>query len=364
MPINLSSQKSMTDEAGSIQSLAQLWAKKYISNLKVDDGESGQEHKSIEEIASKVGRTQTANQLLESLRYASAQSWAKTETLLAKQVQVHDIKPELIDPWQIAEDSRLLFEKALGVYTEQHAMREVELLLGNNSETLTIATALPTPGQLSVAIARDVGNMRHKYTVNNPLVLGFVSMQFHYSGQLLLDLLSPAEKALVGSYFKVIDDHIYMPLQRSYEAAAKHDFDSTQLKAVRSLLPISSEIAVNICDRVREIHPTYRCNTGALNEPVVRISSIRDVEMFQTYLCLCALEGDIESIKEELFPLCVMLYPPLKVSWRLVRTMLRLLGQEMGDRLPAEHMDIFRPYWQALWNMFDSDVLPDEHDPA
>ncbi|WP_156800380.1 hypothetical protein [Thalassoporum mexicanum] len=279
----------MTDQEGSIQSLAQIWAKKYVGKLKVESGEQSPDQRSIEEIASKVGRTQTANQLLESLRYASAQAWAKTETLLAKQVKLHDIKPELIDPWQIADDSRLLFEKSLAVYTEQHAMRSVELSSITNPDTATITTALPTPGQLSVAIAKDVGNMRHKYTATNPLVLGFVSMQFHHSGQLLLDLLSPAEKALVGSYFKVIDDHLYMPLQRSYEAAAKHEFDSPQLKAVRSLLPISSEIALQICDRVGESYPTYQCHTGALTDPAVLISSIRDVEMFQTYLCLCVL---------------------------------------------------------------------------
>ncbi|WP_156800379.1 hypothetical protein [Thalassoporum mexicanum] len=55
-----------------------------------------------------------------------------------------------------------------------------------------------------------------------------------------------------------------------------------------------------------------------------------------------------------------MLYPPLKVTWRLVRTMLRLLVEEMNNRLPAEDMDIFRPYWQALWKMFDAEILPDQ----
>jgi hypothetical protein len=40
------------------------------------------------------------------------------------------------------------------------------------------------------------------------------------------------------------------------------------------------------------------------------------------------LGGDIEVLQQELFPLCLMLYPTLNVSWELVRQMLHLMGRE------------------------------------
>jgi hypothetical protein len=208
-------------------------------------------------------------------------------------------------------------------------------------------------------ISKDVGRIRHKVTAKDPRVLGFVSMQFHYSGQILLDLLSPIEKATVGSYFKVIDDHLYMPLQRAYDAAADYSFYSPELLAVRELMPITSEISQTICEKAIATYPTYKCYGGQLQSPSVKTSSLRDVEMFQIYLCLCVLEGNISSIQEELFPLCVMLYPPLKVSWGLIRTMLRLLEQELSARLTPADMDLFRPYVKALWAMFSEEVLVD-----
>jgi hypothetical protein len=95
-----------------------------------------------------------------------------------------------------------------------------------------------------------------------------------------------------------------------------------------------------------------------LSSPQIRVSSLRDIEMFQVYLCLCVLEKSVSSIQQELFPLCVMLYPPLKVSWELVRTLLRLLNQEMHSHLDEQHISVFEPYLVSLNEMFGDDVLP------
>jgi hypothetical protein len=346
--------QQQTNHSDSVNSLAHLWARKYIQNLQSNADEAAPDNTDLLEVTAKSGRAHTVEKLNQALRFTSAQAWSKTETLLAQEVQRHSINTDLIDPWQVAQDSRLLFEKTLAVYIEQSPLDQIAAQTNNGS------LALPAPGRLSVVISQEVGKVRQKYTIGDPRVLGFVSMQFHYSGQMLLDLLSPLEKALVGSYFKVIDDHLYMPLQRSYEAAAAHDYNSPALIAVRQLLPLSSAIATSICQQVADMYPSYSCYNGILSAPAIKVSTIRDVEMFQVYLCLCVLEGNIDALKQELFPLCVMLYPPLKVSWALIRNMLRLLGKELGDRLPPEQMDAFRPYVRALWEMFSEEILPDK----
>ena len=313
-----------------VQSLAGIWAKKYVEKL------DSQDEQLFWEAKAPPMRRLTAEKLSQSLRTASSQAWAKTEILLAREIKRHGIDPELIDPWAIAQDSHRIYRKALAGYAEQ-----------------------APPQRLSVLIGSDVGRLRHKYTAQDPRVIGFVSMQFHYSGQILLQQLSASEQPLVNSYFKVIDDHLYMPLQRAYEAAAAHNEHSPTLRAVQQLLPVSSEIARSICQRVAQLYANYRCYSGVLPHPSVQISSIRDVEMFQIYLCVCVLEGSVAAIQQELFPLCVMLYPTLQVSWELVRQMLHLLGQEITHRLQQEHAKTFEPYFKVLWEMFSPAVLPE-----
>ncbi|UZQ53874.1 hypothetical protein OOK60_15465 [Trichothermofontia sichuanensis B231] len=75
------------------------------------------------------------------------------------------------------------------------------------------------------------------------------------------------------------------------------------------------------------------------------------------YLCLCLLEGSVAAVKEELFPLCVMLYPPLKVDWKLVQSMLRSLSRELHDRLEIESMARLLPYLEAVTEMFADEVV-------
>lgn len=305
----------------SISSLSKLWAKKYVQNL-------------VELDPLKSGRAERACQLLSSLRTASIQAWFKTENLLTRQVERHQIDPKLIDPWEISQDAHYIYKKALSAYSEN-----------------------VIPRRLSVLIASDLGCIRRKWTEVDPRVIGFVSMQFHYTGQQLLRELPVQEKLLICEYMKVIDDYLYMPLQRAYEAAAKYDYDSPQLAAVQQILPVSSKIAKEICQRVMELYPNYRCQSGLLSESTVQISSVRDVEMFQVYLWVCVLEGTIMAIQQELFPLCLMLYPTLKVSWELVRQMLHLLRKEICLCLPSQQLAMFQPYWEALWEMFSPEVL-------
>ncbi|ELS30389.1 MULTISPECIES: hypothetical protein [Pseudanabaena] len=345
----------------SISTLANIWAKKYIQNLQVDKPKQSIQSNDLGEILSSERRAATAANLLQSLRFSSAQAWAKTETLLMGQLQAHGISADLIDPWQIATDSRFLLDSALKVYTENanNRLLEIDLPEDGQYQRLETYTQLPTVGQLSVAIAQNVGKIRKKYTSVDPRTIGFVSMQFHYSGQMLLNALPPLEKLMVNSYFKVIDDHLYMPLQRCYEAAGDLEYDDIALESVRHLLSLTSEIARQVSQKTLIMHSDYQCYSGVLSSPQIRISSLRDIEMFQVYLCLCVLEKSVSSIQQELFPLCIMLYPPLKVSWELVRTLLRLLSQEMHTHLDERHVKEFEPYLTALNEMFGDDVLPE-----
>lgn len=335
---SLASTPKPSKSKSNVHSLAALWARKYYVSVTTEDEQSSPKPTdNLKEVTSKEGRERTAQKLMQNLNLASAQAWSLTETLLSEEIRRHGINPDLINPLEIAADTRVLFQKVLDAYAER-----------------------ATPRRLSVIVGKDFGRVRQKYTSVDRRAIGFVSMQFHYTGQKLLEWLSPTEQMLWMPYLKVMDDHMYMPLQAAYEAAANHPFDSPALSAVQHLLPVSSKIAVSVCNQICRLHPTYSTYSGLLSNPTVKTASIRDVEMFQVYLCLCVLEDDIRSVQQELFPLCVMLYPRLKVSWRLVQDMLKTMGWDMHDRLSANDMAIFLPYLRTLTEMFSSDVFKDD----
>jgi len=320
-----------------LAALSALWAKKYIADI-TEAAQAEQASRELPrnytELTSAAGRLETANYLLNHLELASATAWSQVEVLLGDAIKHHGIQVDVVNPWQIIQDIHQTYQKMLTAYAQ-----EVQ------------------PARLSVLLGQEFGRVRQQYTARDPRAIGLVSMQFHYTGQVLLGWLSELEQSLVTPYLKVMDDHLYMPLQRTYEAAAQWGLSSQSLRTVQQLLPISTAIAHTICDRVAREYPHYQSYTGPLRSDAVRISSIRDAEMFQVYLCLCLLEGSIAAVKEELFPLCVMLYPPLKVDWKLVQSMLRLLSRELHDRLNTENLALLLPYLEAITEMFSDAVV-------
>ncbi|NJL65154.1 MAG: hypothetical protein HC903_29420 [Methylacidiphilales bacterium] len=350
---------------GVTQSLALQWAKKYLQNLDSDFCGQGEEDTfSLKQVVSQEGRKNTAKKLMASLRTISHQSWYRVEMLLSQEAKRHKIDPALLNPWEITAESFSIYEKTLDVYTQQAPLQQLSTVmrLARQGEplyqkALEVYTEQVAPSQLATVIGWQVGALRRKYTQQDPRIIGFVSMQFHYTSQMLLQSLSDLERSVLGAYFKVIDDHLYMPLQRAYEAAAKHDFDSTALLAVQNLLPVSTEIAKKISEKIIDYYPNYRCSSGILSNPLIKLSSIRDVEMFQVYLWLSTLEGNVSAIQQELFPLCVMLYPTFNIHWELIRQMLYFLGQEIKERLTSKQADMLMPYYQSLWQMFSPEVF-------
>lgn len=318
-----------------VHSLAALWARKYYVAVTADyDAQELRKNESLKEITSAEGRAETAKKLLDNLSLASARAWSKTETLLSQEIRRHGINPDLINPLEIAADTRELFQKVLDGYAER-----------------------VTAHRVSVSAGSDFGRVREKYTKVDPRAIGFVSMQFHYTGQMLLEWLSPPEQALWMPYLKMMDDHMYMPLRAAYEAAANHNMDSPALKAVQNLLPVSTKIAHAVCNQVCRQHPNYRTYSGNLSEDIVKTASIRDAEMFQVYLCLCILQDNMQAVQQELFPLCVMLYPRLNVSWRLVQQMLQTMGWQMHNLLNPEDMATLLPYLRTMTDMFSDEVF-------
>ena len=280
-------------------------------------------------------RAGMAKKMLDSLRSVSAKSWTKTDNLLAQELVLHGIDGDLIDPWQISGGIHKVYKFAIEAYAQQ---------------------------QPSYSIVNKVspvlGEVRKQVTAIDPRVIGFVAMQYHYTGMQLMELLPEGEQEIFANYVKILDDHLYMPLQRAYQAAGNHPTNSVPLHSVRALMPVMTEISERVVERVNQLYPRYRCLSGPLNSPHIRTSSIRDVEMFQVYMWVCLLEGNLHALETELFPLCVMIYPKLNVSWELVSQMTHLLRKEIATYLTPEQTKYCEPFYEILRRMFSSEVFP------
>ena len=279
-------------------------------------------------------RAVIAQNLHQSLRSVSARAWNKTEELLSQEMVRHQLDPDVVDPWAISGDVFQIFDIAFNSYA-----------------------AAVNPERFAVNIAPDLGQIRAKFTAVDPRVIGFVSMQFHYTGQMLLELLEGKQRQILQLYFKAIDDHLYMPLHRAYDAASNYPYDSTELNIVRTLLPRSSAIAQKVVSKVLEAFPNHQCYSGPLRSSVVKSSSTRDAEMFQTYLWVCLLEKNASVVQQELFPLCVMLYPTFNVRWEIVGYMLKLLQREFGQQLSSQEFSMCASYLDMLQTIFSPEVI-------
>lgn len=319
----------LATQSGKTFSLPEVWARKYVENLHRQD-----------QILANLNQSQSketvAQNLMENLRSISAHAWNKTETLIGHEIRRHQIDRDLIDPWTIAKDAHQVYELALEAYASEMS-----------------------PQRFSVAASKKLGVIRQTHTAVDPRVIGFVSMQFHYCGQMLSEAAPESERRALQAFFKVVDDQLYMPLHRAYEAAANYDYDHPRLKTVRLAIPAITSIANTIVDRVAKAYPRHATHSGPLTSDVVRTSSVRDVEMFQIYLWTCVLENNVGAIAQELFPLCVMLYPPLRVNWELVRLMVSVLHQEISRCVGRANMPPFEPYGQVLFDMFSPEFFPD-----
>lgn len=318
-----------------VSSLAVSWAKKYYSTVATRDNQAQRQIPQIPESTDYDGnRAKIVDKLTDTLKLGSEIAWSRVEALLGEQIEQHGIDPSLINHEEIVADTRTLYRKAIDAYGDREPVF-----------------------RLSVLVGKDIIQVRRKYSETAPLVLGFVTLEFQYTTKILLGCLSESERSEFAPYLKVLDDYLHIPYGEINEAAANQPPNSKALLAVQHLLQHTTQIASAVYDRASAQHQGYRSSTGYLSDREVKLSGIRDVEIFQSYLCWCVLAESIGPVQQELFPICVMLYPKLHVSWELVQDMLLILFWEISDRLPAADVMVFSPYLRTLTEMFSSHVF-------
>ena len=343
-----------------VERLVTLWSKRYkpdLSSLSLENSKIMSSE--LIETASLQGREKTIAKLKRLVEINCKCAGIQTSALFS-------YIPNIVNLWEsqrIAQFAGEIYNTVLDVYHQQSPSPEflAEIakattidfsVYGQQSPTMP-GLELSTLKQLVKGIEGIYQQLRGQYlSSRDSRAIGFMSTQFHLTSRLLINRLTVSEQLLIGPYFKFVEEQVCIPWQRVCLAAAKHEINSPVLGIVQQLLPASMDIAKEVHRQAVRLNPNHRSLRGALDAPLVRASSIRDVEMFQGYLWLCVLEGNTSSVEQELLPLCKMVFPSINVTWALVEQLLPLLVTEIKARIKPEQMKLVQPYTEVMEKLF------------
>jgi len=346
----------------SVERLAKLWAERYVPDLSTfSSSRSYFAFSELLEAASPEGRAQTVAKLQRMVEINCKCAGIQTNVIFSYIPNV----VSLTESQGIARVASQVYQKVLEIYQQQLTLpallsaippREtVDLSTDAFKSSIMPRLSLSEVKHLATAIELILLELQSQHlSASDRRTIGFMSTQFHLSAKLVLERLTAPEQLLLSPYFKFVEEQVCIPWQRVCAAATLHELNSPILALVQKLLPASQDIAKQVYNQAAQLYHNHRSRRGKLSDPAVRSSSIRDIEMFQGYLWLCALEENMTAVEEELLPLCIMVFPSINVSWELVEQLLPLLVAEIQKRLSLDEMSLLLPYTQAMQQLFSN----------
>lgn len=351
---------TQSNNNSSVNRLVELWAERYVPDLSTLSSKVNLlSFSELIEAASPKGRTQTVAKLQRMVEINCKCAAIQTNVIFSYIPNV----VSLTEGQGIAKAAAEVYQQVLKVYQEQSISRTLWETWQQRG-TVNFSTDAVNS---SVMPKLDVSQVKQLATTLEPLLLqfqqqhlsasdrrtiGFMSTQFHLTSKLVLTRLTLPEQLLLSPYFKFVEEQVCIPWQRVCAAVAQHKLNSPIVALVEKLLPMSQEIAKKVYQQAVQLYPNHLSRRGGLSAPEVRTSSIRDIEMFQGYLWLCALEGSMMAVEKELLPLCLMVFPSIDVTWELVEQLLKLLAAEIQAYLPPDQMNLLLPYTQGMQQLF------------
>lgn len=341
-------------QISSTRALLALWLDRYkLDTFRLIDNCTASE---LMQAISEEGRNKTAVRANRWIKISSELAGLKTNSLFSYVPNVVSLE----ETRQIAKFVEKIYAKLLTVYQQQVSPSDADLvntLKKTNSISSSLeqvnAVELPAVEQIASEIEPLILELQKQHLAcQNRRTIGFMSTQFHFSTQLLLNNLQPIEQILLKPYLQFVEEQVCIPWQRICAAAKRHSVDAPVLDAVKSVMSQSEAIANDIYNQALAGFPDHRSRRGLLTEPEVAASSIRDMNMFQAYLWLCVLEGNMSSVENELLPLCLMAFPAISVDWTMTEVSVELMNVSIQKRLDTEHMALIQPYMQSMKQLF------------
>lgn len=339
----------------STRSLLEIWVDRYKLDafMLISDCTSNRLINAIEE----KGRKKTVEKAHKWIKISSELAGLKTNSLFSYVPNVVSLE----EARQIAGFVEKIYARLLDVYQQQQISPEWAALIDslNNSnsviERLEKASSIDLLAieQVAVKVEPLILALQNKHLAcQDRRTIGFMSTQFHFSTQLLLSHLQPIEQLLLKPYLQFVEEQVCIPWQRICAAANRHFASSSVITAVKLMLPQSEEISSDTYSQALALFPSHRSRRGLLTQPDVTASFVRDISMFQAYLWLCVLEGNMSSVENELLPLCLMVFPAISVDWKMVEVAVELMTMCTQKRLDAANISLVAPYMNAMKQLF------------
>ncbi|MBT9315603.1 globin family protein [Leptothoe spongobia] len=225
--------------------------------------------------------------------------------------------------------------------------QELDLLPKNLGQVFRVKNLL----EVADVMEPFVAEFRLQHIISdNWKTLGFMTTQVNLTNMLLLQSLNPVEKALISPYFKFLEEQIVMPWQRMFAASAAAPVPA--VRVVERMLPIIPELSIVTYTHWQQTFPYYYARRGSLEHPEVKHSSLRDFSMFQVYLWLSFLQGNLRVVEAELAVFCRIVYGEIGIPWGMTIKGTKLLMEKVLDYLEPHELKFIAPYTSGMVQAF------------
>lgn len=334
--------------------LVRLWAARYCPDVSVLPAQQGLLNTiSLIKATAREGRTETVAKARRLLQINCALASLETKMLSARILSA----ASFTEANSLAIQIEQIYSQMLEIYQRQpplhHALGFMEVTSASFRQFINLKLSISSIQDLAIELEPALLQFQQEHVESrDPHMLGFISAQFHFGTRKILKHLTIYEQVLLEPYLTFVEEQVCMPWQRVCAAAGLFPPNSPSLTMIEQLLPISQDISINVYQQFVHLYPASRSRRGWMTVPEIRASVLRDLNMFQAYLWLCVLEGEMTAIEQELLPLCLAVLPRLDISWQWVMNMVQLLVREIHTRVNVGHQDLLRPYTRALAEAF------------
>ena len=345
-------EKHTLSKVQTVEHLTSIWAARYSLDTSVLELSTDSEmYDRLNATVSQQGRTNTARKLDKRL----IENQCSLAAVRARELYSHYDASAFRETASFAKFISRIYLRLIEIYQAPSAVGNP--LQGKPQSPLkhiSLETwGIPKIEQIALELGPLLVELRENHQFSKSWQsVGFITTQIMLSNELILNQLTPTEQIFINCYFIFFEEHIALPWQRMCIAAANHDSLSRTLKIIEQILPMMTEISTTVCERWSNLFPTYGSRRGAINDPSIRHSIIRDFDMFQTYLWLCFLEENTAPIEQELLTICVIVFGALNIPWKMTVKGVSLLIDEIMHHLESYQIRLVEPYTNTMIKAF------------
>ncbi len=328
------------------QPLIQSWASRYQPHLSalVEPNQEFPIAQLLDHLSS-VGRKRTVDQVRRHLKINCELAGLDAHRLFAETQNVIN----LAKVRNLSMYVERIYDRLLTFYQDQ--AQQVPTM-GSDMGNMPIAS-LPPISILAQALEPLLEDLRQAHLVDeDPRTIGFVTTQFHFTTKAIFKRLKKWDQVLLYPYLQFAEEQVCIPWQEICQIALRYPAHAPEVLLVEQMIQMSDRIAFTVYQQGRQQLAEMTSTRGDMSHPEVAASIIRDTTMFQGYLWLCFLKGDMTAVQDRLLPLCLMVFPSVGVSWEWVYQMLEMLIEQVKSHLTAHQWDAVRPVTDQLLETF------------